>query len=97
SDETRYRSAFDGWYTLETPINGGRTVKDLLRYLITNGSEIGLHLSIGAHQNPQAIAAEWNSLSRCAPTMTTCRSHSLKHRRGVTDVALAAVGARAEL
>ncbi len=97
SPETRYRSAFDAWYTSETVIGGRRTVRTLWEDLVLHDFEVGLHLSIGAHDDPTAITAEWNAMQTSVPTLTTCRSHYLKRKRDVTETALAALGARVEL
>ena len=97
SPETRYRRALDGWYTPETPIGNGRTVGSLWKDLMADDFEIGLHLSIGAHDDPAEIAAEWNLLRASVPTLATYRSHYLKRKRDVTEAALQTLGARVEL
>lgn len=92
-----HRTAFDGWYTAETRMNSGETIRSLWDRLTAAGFEVGLHVSIGAHADRDAIAAEWRSLQALVPKLTTYRSHYLKQVPGVTAAALASAGARVDL
>jgi hypothetical protein len=96
SPETRYRRAWDGWYSPETTV-GGRPLGALWDSLVSTGFEVGLHLSIGAHDDADAIAGEWRALRSSVEDLATCRSHYLKTKPGVTADALHAAGARVEL
>jgi hypothetical protein len=93
----RHRRARDGWYGPATAIGTGVRVADLWRTLADDGFEIGLHLSIGAHDDEGRIADEWRSLRQAAPALGTYRSHHLAERAGVTLPALARLGARVDL
>ena len=93
----RHRRASDGWYTADSPIEAGLRVADLWRTLAGEGFEIGLHLSIGAHDDPGRIADEWRSLQAVAPALATYRSHHLSDRAGVTVPTLGGLGARVDL
>lgn len=97
SPERRYRRAFDAWYTPNTTIGRGRRLADLWRELLEMDFELGLHLSIGAHDDATAIAREWSAMKAIVPALMTCRSHYLKRKPGVTEGALATLGGRAEL
>jgi hypothetical protein len=88
SPEAGYRTALDGWYTPETRY-GRANVAALWRRMTDEGFDVGLHLSIGAHQYPDAIVAEWRALRAAVPAAMACRSHYLKVVPGTTDTALA--------
>ena len=97
SPEARYRTAYDGWYTPATVVDQTMTVGALWRDLVRDGFDIGLHLSIGAHDDAAAGGAEWAALRALIPEAETYRSHHLKHRAGVTERFAAAAGAGVEL
>jgi hypothetical protein len=96
SPETRHRQALDGWYTPRTRFGRG-DVAELWRGMNREGFEVGLHLSIGAHGDTRAVAAEWNALRAFTEHLASCRSHYLKVVPGVTAAALASAGARVDL
>lgn len=96
SPETRHRTALDGWYTPSTRFGHG-DVTELWRAMDRDGFDVGLHLSIGAHDDSLAVAAEWNALRAILPRLASCRSHYLKVVPGLTAAALASVGARVDL
>lgn len=96
SPETRYRSALDGWYTPTTQY-GGANLSTLWRRLEQERFDVGLHLSIGAHRDRDAVAAEWNALRTLVPGAVSCRNHYLKVVPGVTDAALVAAGIGVDL
>jgi hypothetical protein len=96
SPETRHRTALDGWYTPDTRFGRG-DLAELWRRMDRDGFDVGLHLSIGAHDDASAVAAEWNALRTFVPRLASCRSHYLKVVPGLTTAALTSVGARVDL
>jgi hypothetical protein len=89
SPDTRHRTALDGWYTSTTPY-GRADLAELWKRLEREGFDVGLHLSIGAHDDVDAIAAEWAGLRNAVPKAVSCRNHYLKVAPVVTDSAFAA-------
>ena len=96
SPDTQHRRALDGWYTPGTRVGNG-DLASLWRVMLSDGFDVGLHLSIGAHDDRGAIAAEWDALRAFSPDLASCRSHYLKVVPDVTTGALASVGARVDL
>jgi hypothetical protein len=96
SPDARHRRAFDGWYTADTQFEG-HPLHDFWHELQTDGFDVGLHLSIGAHDHPTKIAHEWAGMRSVAPNAVSCRNHYLKESPGVTFAALSASGVHVDL
>ncbi|MBN1586506.1 MAG: hypothetical protein JW937_03640 [Candidatus Omnitrophica bacterium] len=92
-----HRRLRDGWYGEKTRFRSGQRLSAFWEELQASGFEIGLHLSTGAHENPAAIKAEWESLKQRVPKLACNRSHCMKFKPGLTDKALKEAGALADL